>query len=1076
MCIGRWFTALLVLSLCSILSVQQAAGQEPDAPSRQTLLEQVEAPQGFDVTIFATPPEISYPTAITASADGELFVAVDKNSSLDQQLGRGEIIRAVDRDGDGRADEFTAFVDSVDSPRGLIYDGETLYVMHPPTLTAYADTDGDGEADRSRTLLEGLGFDLDFRGADHTTNGIKMGIDGWIYIAVGDYGFTDAEGTDGTRLTHRGGGIVRVRPDGSELELVASGLRNVYDIAVDPYLNGFVRGNTNDGGGWDVRLNHIVLGADYGYPTLFKHFSDEVLPPLADYGGGSGTGAYFVHDPGFPAPYNDVLYTADWGRSKIYRHPMQRKGASFAAQQETFLDIPRPTDMTVDGHSRMYVSSWHEGMFRYEGENVGYIARLTYPGQEPASYADVRELEAEELVDMLSSPSRVHRLHAQREILRRGTSSAFEERLRQLASGSEPTYARVAAIFTLKQLLGADAHDFLLELTGDETVREFALRALVDRKGQLENVPTEPFVEALDANDPRVQVQAVTGLARLDAREAADEIVPLTTASDPVLSHLAVQSLATLNAVQTALNTLDASSPQLVEGALKVLKQLHDREAVQGLIDQLEATQDPGARRSLLEAIARLYYEEGDWSQDDWWGTRPDTRGPYYNPVTWAESSTIKPVLRRALLETNGDQLAALLDVYVRNRILPGGAAPLITEAADASKVLKLRLAEALVGQKRLSADLVPLLEKAAGRSDELRVAVVRFLTSQQDVAAESIPLLQNAALNPDLDPALRRQAFASLGNAPDEDGRSAALSTAVRLTRSLDQLPEEVRGAWQQFVQEREHAENADRFVEMAQEGRPAQRQLAYAVLLNLAGTDGVDESVRQKAETALEAAWEDDATTVDLLRAIGHTRSSDYADRVDEYLDTDASPDVQEAASYAAEVLEEATPETTTAQSSPSEMVGNLPYEDVIAAVEKAEGSPEVGRKFYVQQGCPTCHTVSQDQPLKGPFLGGIAERYSRRELAESIMRPNAQIAQGFATHWFEMEDGTRHVGFIVRESGDEVEIRNPVGSETVLDKSNIADRGQQENSMMPQGLVSPLTPQQLASLISYLASLSD
>ena len=96
-----------------------------------------------------------------------------------------------------------------------------LYVMHPAgNLTAYFDDTGDGVADRQEDLITGLGFDLTFRGADHTTNGCRLAIDGFIYIAMGDYGCINAKGKDGTTLTHRGGGIVRIRPDGTGLELV----------------------------------------------------------------------------------------------------------------------------------------------------------------------------------------------------------------------------------------------------------------------------------------------------------------------------------------------------------------------------------------------------------------------------------------------------------------------------------------------------------------------------------------------------------------------------------------------------------------------------------------------------------------------------------------------------------------------------------------------------------------------------------------------------------------------------------------------------------------------------------------
>jgi predicted RNase H-like HicB family nuclease len=62
-----------------------------------------------------------------------------------------------------------------------------------------------------------------------------MGIDGWIYIAVGDYGIVEAKGKDGAKVTLRGGGILRVRPDGTELEIFCTGIRNPFDIAIDPH-------------------------------------------------------------------------------------------------------------------------------------------------------------------------------------------------------------------------------------------------------------------------------------------------------------------------------------------------------------------------------------------------------------------------------------------------------------------------------------------------------------------------------------------------------------------------------------------------------------------------------------------------------------------------------------------------------------------------------------------------------------------------------------------------------------------------------------------------------------------------
>jgi glucose/arabinose dehydrogenase len=930
----------VALLLAAVLGVGSPAEAQAPKPSETDLTEAVQVPDGFEATRFAGPPQVNYPTAITPSGTtpGVLFVAVDPNGSLDQKRGRGQVLRIADTDGDGRADHFTTFVDSVESPRGLVYDGETLYVMHPPQLTAYRDTDGDGRADQTQPLVRGLGFGLDFRGADHTTNGIQMGIDGWIYVAVGDYGIPGAVGTDGTRLKSRAGGIVRVRPDGSELEMVAHGLRNVYDIALGPYLNGFVRGNTNDGGGWDVRLNRILLGADYGYPTLYKNFPGEAMPPLADYGGGSGTGAYFLHEPNLPDSLAPMLYTVDWGRSAVYRHPMKKEGATFQAKQKRFLMLPAPTDFTADGDAHLYVSSWFKGGFRYSGEDVGFVVRLTPSGQETVSLPAPAEADPDALIRLLGSGSALHRLQAQREILRRGRPEAFAPALKkQAAASEEPLYARIAAIFTLKQLRGPGSHDFLLRLARakDETrVQAFALRALSDRKSQLKGVPTEPFVEALaPSRSARVRVEAVTGLARLGAREAGGEILPLTASPDPVLSHIAVRALTRLGASQAALSALraDTTSEALRAGALQVLRRLHSGRVVTGLMKELAETQAPARRQALLETLARLYHRAGAWDGQSWWGTQPDSTGPYYEPVTWAQSERMRPVLRQALQEARGASLDTLLATYERNRVLPAGAGRFIADVARRRPSLKAALAGRLVGQKRVSEEVAPYVARLARRDDSLQAGVARLLVAQPERSSPpeaSLRALRRAASNEALPENLRREALAALSE-------SAAASPQARgeATRAFAQLgdpkalPDDLAETWRRFVQRAEHAEAVGDFVALARKGNAAEQTLAYTVLLKLArlpedNSNEAANAARKEARTAIEAAWKSPPQTVRLLRAIGFAKAQAYADRVRALLDSDQSSEappeaVRQAAAFAAERVAPAEASTGDASS---------------------------------------------------------------------------------------------------------------------------------------------------------------
>ena len=116
-------------------------------------------PEGFKMVTFAKPPQITYPTGVAAGGNGEVYVSVDLNSSLDQKANRGKIVKCVDTDGDGVADRFTDFVPNIDSPRSSCFVGDTLYVVNPPFLSAFRDRDNDGVADEKVQLVTGRGFD-----------------------------------------------------------------------------------------------------------------------------------------------------------------------------------------------------------------------------------------------------------------------------------------------------------------------------------------------------------------------------------------------------------------------------------------------------------------------------------------------------------------------------------------------------------------------------------------------------------------------------------------------------------------------------------------------------------------------------------------------------------------------------------------------------------------------------------------------------------------------------------------------------------------------------------------------------
>jgi putative heme-binding domain-containing protein len=659
-------------------------GGGPAQPiDEKTFRDTVKAPEGFDVTLFGFPPKVNYPVALAAAPTGELFVAVDEQGSIGTRPGGGKVLRCVDKDGDGKVDEVTIFA-KMDHPRGLIYQDGNLWVLHGSTLSVYHDG-GNGVSDKSEVLVTGLTSDMvNQRGGDHATNGIRMGLDGWIYIAVGDYGPPEAKGKDGSKITMRGG-IARVRPDGTDLEVFVTGLRNPFDIGMDPFMNLFTRDNDdNRSGGWDIRVSHLIQGAYYGYSQHYANFPDEIMPPLGQFGGGSGVGNLYLQDERWPAKYRNVLYTGDWGRSEVYRHELTPHGPTFDLKQEVFLKIPRPTGMDMDGSGRLYVASWRGGeASTYVGPNVGFVARVTPHGLKTTPFPNLREATLTQLIGYLSGPNSVARLHSQREILRRGRKAESTTALVKLASDTgAPLEGRVAAVFALKQLDGKDSHPALLKLAEDVTVREFALRALTDRKKELEGLSSKRFVTALADDSPRVRAQALISLARLNDVSTAKSIVPLTmrpkgsvmptkqtvhSQPDPdrVIPHLAVRALVSLGAVDACLEAVDGPD---AHGALWAMRYMHDKKAVDGLIKKLGTIRSPEVRREILTTLIRLYHKDAEY-KGVWWGIRPENNGPYYDAVEWDQSPRIGAVVTSAVLDADADTASYLRSELTRHRV-----------------------------------------------------------------------------------------------------------------------------------------------------------------------------------------------------------------------------------------------------------------------------------------------------------------------------------------------------------------------------------------------------------------------
>lgn len=1001
-------------------------------------------PEELETTTFAGTEIVPSPACLSAAPTGEVFVGVDMNGSLGKGPGKGKIIRLVDDNNDGTADSHTVFAE-IDNPRGLISIGTKLYVLHTVIpedtgilngmhLSVLHDENWDGIADgKPERLVSDISVPKhnQDRGADHTTNGIAMGIDGWIYIAVGDFGFVGAKGTDGTELTMLGGGVVRVRPDGSELEIYTHGTRNIYDVAIDPLMNIYTRGNTNDGGGWNVRFIHHIQSGEYGYPVLFKNFTGEMLPALEDLGGGSGTGALFLAEPGWPEKYTNVPMMCDWGRSQLIIHRLQPDGASFTQKPEDFIKTPQISDVDVDGSGRLYLAAWDGAGYKGSAEK-GFVDRVVPKGWTYTAFPDLSKTSDADLVKMLKRPSAVARLHAQQTLIAR---KAKPDSLMALASdASNSLESRVAAIFTAKQL--GVSNPKLAELTADAKIREFALRALTDRKTQMDDVPANLLIKSLQDVNPRTQVAAAVGLGRLGQANAAEALLAL--ANPPEGTFQPKPDANTVDKPAFVSKKLKPHQSEKIEVDVKGWKELHlvVTDGSDGNGHDHAAWFEPtllmadGSERKLTEFKWK--------SADQGWGK-----------TLVNKDCTGKP-LARATTSGKDKKKGKKKKPSTKN-------APFGIGTHSPSHIVY-----------DLPADAVKF--KASGGATAGAAAGRGYV---EYVVNSTLPEFQKNTDGPHATPnsaiVLPHVAVQSLVQLDAVDACLAALDGSNRQAalwalkymhhpKVADHLLAELKSEKDQ--------KRKDEIISLL--GRLYQKEAPYD------GSWWWSTRPDTRGPFYKLATWEKSDVIAAALKN-EYQSGNALAKSQLEFWNAKLRLGFEEMAIATADSEKMNEPKVDLAKISagaPGE-VGKTSIEDVILSLDKLKGDIARGEKLFTQQGCIACHTTEDGQALKGPHMGQVGAILTRDQIAESILKPNASISQGFATVMITTKDDKSLNGFISAETADQVEMRDITGQVQKVKKSDIKKRQELEISMMPPGLANALSLKDFASLVDYLSS---
>lgn len=549
-------------------------------------------PGNLQVSIFAKDPLVRNPCAITFDAQGRLCVGMGPQYRNPTPETPGDsVFILIDSDGDGTADRRQRFATGFNAIQGLAWKGDKLYVANAPDFTVVRDTDGDDVADEYVRLYTDLG------NLEHGLHGLNWAPDGKLYMSKGnskglnqspdrvapqafrelwgmasptdapefpspltfgkaDYQKNYHDPSDDWGLC---GGVLRCDGDGSNLEIVARGFRNPWDIAFDDSFNWL--GTDNDQTHGDKFFSPF-FGAHFGWghPWSYAWKGDDHLPSAPSAGPlfeGSGTGVIYCEVPGYPDQYRGVFLVNDWLRREVYLYRPRWDGAWLKPDQEK-LDLLAhagggrsmgqssgrsfdPVDIEIGPDGAIYISSWGRqyGTLMKGGQiaNEGRIYKIwpkdfKLSAVDPKHQKPITSWTREQLIADLGHYLPVWRTNAQQELVRRGkaieipTSSS-----RQLQTWGLWTNGLMAA-----------GSDFLTAAKTPENIRVQSLRILAHRAEQPETIAA-----CLNDQSARIRHEAVLALHQSGASSQAEAILSLAaTEQDRVVFYSAWQALRAL--------------------------------------------------------------------------------------------------------------------------------------------------------------------------------------------------------------------------------------------------------------------------------------------------------------------------------------------------------------------------------------------------------------------------------------------------------------------------------------------------------------------------------------------------
>ncbi|QDU79314.1 hypothetical protein Pla110_10220 [Polystyrenella longa] len=1072
--LSLFLTLSLCLNLCGPLfaqdDFQEYEFEKRPSPEWVKMIDQgtidpklsgIKTPAGIKVELFATDPAVIDPVGMSFAPDGTPYVLewraasgkVNSNYEFTYQDGtQGHVERIfkdvsdvmkqlIDEDGDGVYESSKVIMDDLECPSSLLIHDGWFYFPSNGWVIRRRQSEPGGPFDIEEEIVHGLcGFD------HHQSSGVTLSHDGWLYVPAGDND-NKGEGTDGSRSTVlRTGAIFRMQPDGSQLHEHARGFRNPYrDVSFDHFYNMFhVDNDQEDGSKFQgVRLMHVPEGADYGwrlYPGAICCRTDFVrgavfgekpgkMPSMLKTGRGAPAGLMIYQGTAFPDFFRGLFIYPDVYRKMVRAYEVSKVGSTFQVDREFVLmdstdDLFRPCQALVGPDGAIYIVDWRTpsgGAGRVWGDSEhGRIYRLTWSGIEgtpaiaPGTSKDWKRLIAspnENLWNTLKTTDDFElRRRAQLELIKRGDN--LDQFISLALNTNMRPEARVMALGAAAQQYDAKVKSMLLAVVADEhpQLRRVAAETLS------RNVPATDIDRdllyslslALVDNDAAVSRSAAIALGTLAGLLPAGDELRLETA-DQLARHLA---------------QLNYDDIYLFDGTFRGLERL-DKDGLKYLALWLQS-EDPALREKAVYCLESLRTRAGADLLD-------------------------QILLGEQMLLLGPDQQARVISAYRHIIVEPAVQATAITKWM--AKQDDLPLSVQLACMETLGA--VP-----GGDPEVMNELATRLLTNKNEEVRNrvitSIGDTDLKSLSPQIMEIL-------LDTSKSFEERTTVLEALAKL-RSYSLHPRGRTAPGVELV--------LDELTSIAESDPDLQIQLAALELLA--------EVDYEKAVPTAEKLLQDEdlVKQVTAVRVLG--RRSETARRLAKQflageIDRGLLPQI-------AEALERHQRRDQSGEIKPlleevfkGGLLVDLTPEEIqkMENLVKTTGDPANGKALFLEKRtqCINCHQIEGVGFQVGPDLTKIWETHTVGKIMESILDPSREVKEGYATWNVITEDGLVYSGLKVKEDAQALVLRDSSGKEIRVPTDEIDEKFESKKSLMPEGVISQLSYQELIDLVAFL-----